>query len=345
MVFGAIDLHIGAEQRPLTDANRRRIENGAAGIEERAVAEEDVEAVGAVERRLDPRALARASKQRPQAWPEISTLSRRERIVLEQSVARDDAQRLQFVIQARIPFARRHFRAFTLCHGGVSCLCVVFRCFTKVQSAPIREAPTRLWSNVRPMLACAGRAVPALASRGSIMLYLLALLIGVIAGLRAMTAPAAVAWARLSRLAAARRHLAGLHGPLGRRASSPSWPWSNWSPTSCRRRRAAKCRMQFGARIVTGGLRRRGDRARPAAPRRRAHRRRHRRGDRHAMAAPRRAAGWPLRSARIRPPPSSRTRWRSSAACSSWRPWHDARRPSTPSSSAPARPALRSPAG
>lgn len=39
VVFGAIDLHIGAKQRSLADAYGCRVENGAAGIEEDAVAE------------------------------------------------------------------------------------------------------------------------------------------------------------------------------------------------------------------------------------------------------------------------------------------------------------------
>ena len=87
------------------------------------------------------------------------------------------------------------------------------------------------------------------------MIYLLALLIGVVAGLRAMTAPAAVSWAA---------YLGWL--PVG---NSWAWfmghwltPWIFSAARPCRtdhrpaaeRRRAARCRMQFGARLVTGAL-------------------------------------------------------------------------------------------
>ena len=81
----------------------------------------------------------------------------------------------------------------------------------------------------------------------------LPLLIGMIAGLRAMTAPAAVSWAARagwltlggtpSRLPRLRVHAVDLHA-CSRSASS--------SPTSCRRRRAARCPIQFGTRIVIG---------------------------------------------------------------------------------------------
>ena len=64
VMFGTIDLHIGAKQRPPADAHRRGIKDGAAGIEEGAAAEMDVETVGAVERCLDAGALVCAAEQR-----------------------------------------------------------------------------------------------------------------------------------------------------------------------------------------------------------------------------------------------------------------------------------------
>ena len=105
------------------------------------------------------------------------------------------------------------------------------------------------------------------------MIVLLALLIGIVAGLRAMTAPAAVSWAARSRLARSGRQLAGVprlcvhavdpdgaragrarhrsaphhaqpHGarPVRRRASSRA---------ACRARRSAR-RRQLGAGLVAG---------------------------------------------------------------------------------------------
>ena len=78
---------------------------------------------------------------------------------------------------------------------------------------------------------------------GTAMSLLLALLIGVVAGLRAMTAPAAVSWGAWLGLAASRRTAGQLHGSLAGRRRSSRWPrWPSSSPTSCPRRRAARCR-------------------------------------------------------------------------------------------------------
>ena len=176
------------------------------------------------------------------------------------------------------------------------------------------------------------------------MIYLLALLIGVVAGLRAMTAPAAVSLGRLSRLAAARRQLGWFMGHWYAVASSACSRSSNWSPTSCRDaepqgaaavRRAASSAARFAARPSARG--RRADR--------RPDRRRHRRGDRHARRRMRRAAAG-RRDRRPRPAGrADRGRRRDrSARCWSSRRWHEQEH-STPSSSAPARPARRWPAG
>ena len=72
---------------------------------------------------------------------------------------------------------------------------------------------------------------------------LLALLIGVVAGLRTFTAPAAVSWAAHLGWLPLGGTLARLHG-LCLDAVDPSrcWRWSSSSPTSCRRHRAARCR-------------------------------------------------------------------------------------------------------
>ena len=74
-------------------------------------------------------------------------------------------------------------------------------------------------------------------------IYVAALLIGIVAGLRAMTAPAAVSWgAYLGWMP-----VSAIPGRafMGHRFT----PWiftcsrsSSWSPTSCPRRRAARCR-------------------------------------------------------------------------------------------------------
>ena len=85
-------------------------------------------------------------------------------------------------------------------------------------------------------------------------LYLFALLIGVIAGLRAMTAPAAIAWgAHLGLIPLQGTPLAWLGGGIA--------PWvftvlavlelvSDQLPNTPSR----KVPMQFGARIVTGAI-------------------------------------------------------------------------------------------
>ena len=130
------------------------------------------------------------------------------------------------------------------------------------------------------------------------MTALLAFLIGVVAGLRAFMGPAAVSWAAHGGALDPGPVVVGLHGvPLhavdlhaARRASSSS-------PTSSPARRAARCRVQFGARLCLGALLRRGDRRQ----------RRHRRWSGPCSASPARssarsaarrcARGWRRRSA------------------------------------------------
>jgi uncharacterized membrane protein len=82
-------------------------------------------------------------------------------------------------------------------------------------------------------------------------ILILSLLIGVVAGLRAMTAPAAVAWAaHLGGLSLAGTPLAFMGHVAAAWLSAGS---AGWSATSCRRRRAARSRCS-SARILTGAL-------------------------------------------------------------------------------------------
>ena len=88
-----------------------------------------------------------------------------------------------------------------------------------------------------------------------VLVILLALLIGVIAGLRALTAPAVVAWgAFLGWIdvdgkwsewvgSSHHRHCAD-HLPAG----------ASWSPISCRRRRAARRRRSSLTRLIMGAF-------------------------------------------------------------------------------------------
>lgn len=89
---------------------------------------------------------------------------------------------------------------------------------------------------------------------GGVVLYLLAVLMGVVAGLRAMTAPAAVSWA----------------ARLGRLDLTGSWlsflahPWAAWILSllalvelvtdKLPKTPSRKVPQQFGARILTGAL-------------------------------------------------------------------------------------------
>ncbi len=118
VMLGTIDLHIGAEQRSLADADRRGVQDGAAGIEEGAVAEKDIEAVGAMKRRFDPGALAHAAEQHLQRRAKVAALPRWQRIVLEHRIRGGGAQRLQLRIEACIPLARGHLCAFASGHDG-----------------------------------------------------------------------------------------------------------------------------------------------------------------------------------------------------------------------------------
>ena len=117
--------------------------------------------------------------------------------------------------------------------------------------------------------------------------YLLALAIGVVAGLRAMMAPAAVSWAALPRLAQS-GEAAGSRSWVvpGRRGSSRCWRSASSSPTSCRQTPSRTVPIQFGARILTGALAGRRDRrCRPEALIAGAIAGSGRRGDRHARRA------------------------------------------------------------
>ena len=90
------------------------------------------------------------------------------------------------------------------------------------------------------------RAIPPLrAGRDQVddaMTLLMTLLIGIVAGSRAMTAPAAVAWGAWLGWLTCRRPGPRSSARAGRSWSSPCSLSSNSSPTSCRRRRAARCR-------------------------------------------------------------------------------------------------------
>src|SRR6478735_7734219 len=94
----------------------------------------------------------------------------------------------------------------------------------------------------------------ALAPGGDMALYLLALLTGVLAGLRAMAAPAAVSWA-------ARFGVLNLHGTKLAFLGAAFTPWlltalavfeliTDQLPTTPSR----KIPVQFAARIFSGGL-------------------------------------------------------------------------------------------
>ncbi len=86
-------------------------------------------------------------------------------------------------------------------------------------------------------------------------IFIFALLIGVVAGLRTMTAPAAVSWAAyLGWLPVAGTWAWFMGHWLTPWRSSPSRHLPNWSPTSCRSTPSRKVPQQFGAPLVTGAL-------------------------------------------------------------------------------------------
>ena len=85
--------------------------------------------------------------------------------------------------------------------------------------------------------------------------YVLALLIGVVAGLRAMTAPAVVSWAAYLAPNACRRHMAcfpALH--LDTIHLERARACGTRHRSDSRRRRAAEVPLPLRARIVSGGL-------------------------------------------------------------------------------------------
>ena len=179
----------------------------------------------------------------------------------------------------------------------------------------------------------------------AVTVLLLSLAIGVVAGLRALTAPAAVSWAPRSAGSSWPTPGSPSSATPSRPGSSRCSPSSSWSPISSRPRPAARCRCS-SARASSAAR----SAARPSAPPggdagRRARRRRRRGGDRHARRDARSARGsrGGLRPAIVRPRfiedavahrrrPADRGVARDDSA-------------STPSSSAPARPARRWPAG
>ena len=87
------------------------------------------------------------------------------------------------------------------------------------------------------------------------MAFVATLLIGVVAGSRSMTAPAAVAWAARLGWIDLVADLGRLHGLAlgGARLLGPR-RWSSSSPTSCRPPRAARCRCSSARRIVSGAF-------------------------------------------------------------------------------------------
>ena len=122
--------------------------------------------------------------------------------------------------------------------------------------------------------------------------YLLALGIGFIAGLRAMTAPAAIAWAAYLGWLPLAGTLAGLHGlALGGRHLHRCSPCSNWSRDQLPSTPSRKVPVQFGTRLADGRALPARRSAPPAGMLLGGHgRRRRRRGARHLWRRGRRAA-------------------------------------------------------
>ncbi len=88
VMLGAIDLHAGAEHAAITDRHPAGIKNGAASIEIDALAESDIDAVGAVKRRLDEDIECCLRKECPQGWRNRAARIRRQRIMRVDGQAR-----------------------------------------------------------------------------------------------------------------------------------------------------------------------------------------------------------------------------------------------------------------
>jgi hypothetical protein len=82
-----------------------------------ALAEVDVEAVGAVKRRFDQHIGAQPAEQPCQLRRHGAAPIGRHRVVLVHGVARPRPQPLQLGIDAAVPLARRHFFALGPAHG------------------------------------------------------------------------------------------------------------------------------------------------------------------------------------------------------------------------------------
>ena len=151
--------------------------------------------------------------------------------------------------------------------------------------------------------------------RSVVAAWLLALLIGVVAGLRTMTAPTAVSWAA---------HLGWLD-LRGTWLAFLGYAWTPWIMTALALVELVTDQLpstpsrtvpvQFGARLVSGALAGAAiGAARGAAASAGWSQASSARSSAHSADAPS-ARGSPRRSAAIVRPPSSRTRWRSAARC------------------------------
>ena len=241
----------------------------------------------------------------------------------------------------------RGLRRPPLTATGVNCPPIAFaamRCGGSIDDDCFSRKRQYAFDKVRRSVArTVARAVMYCGKRGCRMLDFLALLIGIVAGLRAMTAPAAVSWG----------------AALGWLPVSETWaafmgyrftPWifsllalvefvTDQLPSTPSR----KVPQQFGARIVSGAFCGAVIGTAGGSPDRRADRRRDRRRARHArrLRGAQAACGGDRRQGQA-DRAFSRTRWRSSSASPRLRRRHE-HGVTTPSSSAAARPGRRSP--
>ena len=111
-MLGAVDLDVRPEHGAGSDTDRRGVQDRAAGVDEDAVAEMEVEAVGAMEGRLDADVAAGRAKQGQEFRADVSALARRQAAMLMDGVHGAAAQRLELGIDAGVPLAGRHLLAF-----------------------------------------------------------------------------------------------------------------------------------------------------------------------------------------------------------------------------------------